>query len=31
MVFVIFFLPTGILGYIEEKLNKKMIEPVIEE
>ncbi|MCX5812335.1 MAG: branched-chain amino acid ABC transporter permease [Proteobacteria bacterium] len=31
MVFVIFFLPTGVLGYIEEKLNKKMIEPVIKE
>jgi branched-chain amino acid transport system permease protein len=31
MVFVIFFLPTGILGYIEEKLNKKIIEPVIED
>jgi branched-chain amino acid transport system permease protein len=31
MVFVIFFLPTGVLGYIEEKLNKKIIEPVIED
>ncbi len=31
MVFVIFFLPTGVLGYIEEKLNKKIIEPVMED
>jgi len=31
MVFAIFFLPTGVLGYIEEKLNKKIIEPAIEE
>ncbi|MCX5805245.1 MAG: branched-chain amino acid ABC transporter permease [Proteobacteria bacterium] len=31
MVFAIFYLPTGVLGYIEEKMNKKMIEPVIKE
>jgi branched-chain amino acid transport system permease protein len=30
-MFVIFFLPTGVLGYIEEKLNKMIIEPTIKE
>lgn len=31
MVLVIFFLPNGVLGYIEEKIKKGFIEPVIEE
>ena len=31
MVLVIFFLPTGVLGNIEEKLNKRIIEPVLKE
>jgi branched-chain amino acid transport system permease protein len=31
MVLAIFYLPTGVLGYIEERMNKKMIEPVIKE
>jgi hypothetical protein len=28
---VIFFLPNGVLGYIEEKLKKVVVEPVIKE
>lgn len=31
MMFVIFFLPNGVLGYIEEKIKKDFIEPVIKE
>jgi len=31
MMLVIFFLPNGVLGYIEEKLKKGFIEPVIKE
>jgi len=31
MMLVIFFLPNGVLGYIEEKIKKGFIEPVIEE
>lgn len=31
MVLVIFFLPNGVLGYVEEKLKKGFIEPVIKE
>jgi branched-chain amino acid transport system permease protein len=31
MMFVIFFLPNGILGYIEEKLHRGLIEPTIKE
>ncbi len=31
MMFVIFFLPTGVLGYIEERMNKKIVEPTIKE
>lgn len=31
MMLVIFFLPTGVLGFIEEKLKKDVIEPVIKE
>ncbi len=31
MMLVIFFLPNGILGYVEEKLHKGLIEPVIKE
>ncbi len=31
MMLVIFFLPNGVLGYIEEKVKKGIIEPVIKE
>ena len=31
MMLVIFFLPSGILGYVEEKFNRGIIEPEIEE
>jgi branched-chain amino acid transport system permease protein len=31
MMLVIFFLPNGVLGYIEEKLKRVIIEPVIKE
>ncbi len=31
MMFVIFFQPNGVLGYVEEKLHKGLIEPVIKE
>jgi branched-chain amino acid transport system permease protein len=31
MMLVIFFLPNGILGFVEEKLKKSFIEPVIKE
>jgi branched-chain amino acid transport system permease protein len=31
MILVIFFLPNGVLGYFEEKLRKRSMEPVITE
>jgi len=31
MMLVIFFLPNGVLGYMEEKLKRRIIEPVIKE
>jgi branched-chain amino acid transport system permease protein len=31
MILVIFFLPNGVLGYFEEKLRKRSIEPVVTE
>jgi len=31
MMLVIFFLPNGVLGYVEEKLKRRIIEPVIKE
>jgi branched-chain amino acid transport system permease protein len=31
MMLVIFFLPNGILGYVEEQFNRGFVEPEIEE